>query len=40
MIRVTCIGLVLGVENFFIIGVLVGHSGIEGRMLGFIEMIL
>lgn len=40
MIHVTCIGLVLGVENFFIINVLVGHSGIEGRMLGFIGMIL
>lgn len=36
MIRVICIGLVLGVENFFIISVLVGRNGIGGRMLGFI----
>lgn len=40
MIRVTCIGLVLGVENFFIVGVLVGRSEIEGMMLEFIEIIL
>lgn len=37
VIHVICIGLVLGVKNFFIINVLVGHSEIEGRMLGFIE---
>lgn len=34
MIRVICIGLVLVVGNFFIVSVLVGHSGIGGRMLG------
>ena len=36
MIRVICIGLVLGVGSFFIISVLVAHNGIGGRMLGFI----
>lgn len=36
MIRVICIGLVLGVGNFFIVSVLVGRNGIGGRMLGFI----
>lgn len=40
MIRVICIGLVLGAGNFFIVGVSVGHSGIEDRMLGFIGIIL
>ena len=39
-IRVTCTGLVSEVENFFIVSVLVGHSEIEGRMLGFIGRIL
>lgn len=28
------------VENFFIVGVLIGHIGNVGRMLGFIGMIL
>ncbi len=37
MIRVIYIRLVLGVESFFIINVLIGHSGIEDRMLGFIK---
>lgn len=37
VIHVICIGLVLRVRNFFIGDVLVGHNGIEGRMLGFIE---
>lgn len=37
VIRVICIGLVLKVENFFIIDVLAGHNGIEGMMLGFIR---
>lgn len=37
VIHVICIGLVLGVKNFFIISVLVDRSGIGGRMLGFIE---
>lgn len=36
MIHVICIGLVLRVKNFFIVGVLVGRNGIEDRMLGFI----
>lgn len=36
VIRVICIVLVLGVGSFFIIGVLVGRSGIGDRMLGFI----
>lgn len=30
----------LGGGNFFIVDVLVGHIGIEGRMLEFIEMLL
>lgn len=34
------IKLMLGGENFFIVGVLVGHIGIEGRMLESIEMLL
>lgn len=34
--RVICIRLVLGVGSFFIVGVLVGHSEIEDRMLEFI----
>lgn len=37
MIHVICIGLVLKVENFFIIDVLAGHNGIEDMMLGFIR---
>ena len=37
MIRVICIRLVSGVRSFFIINVLIGHNGIEDRMLGFIE---
>lgn len=37
VIHVICIGLVLGVGNFFIVSVLIGRSGIEDRMLGFIE---
>ena len=37
MIHVICIGLMLGVKNFFIVGVLVGHNGIEDKMLGFIR---
>ena len=36
VICVICIGLVLEVKNFFIADVLVGHSEIEDRMLGFI----
>lgn len=36
VIHVIYIGLMLGVGNFFIVNVLVGHSGIEGRMLEFI----
>lgn len=36
MIRVIYIGLMLGVGSFFIVNVLVGRSGIEGRMLEFI----
>ena len=34
--HVIYIGLVLGVRNIFIVGVLVGHNGIGGKMLGFI----
>lgn len=37
VIRVIYIWLVLGVKNFFIVSVLIGRSGIEDRMLGFIE---
>ena len=32
----TRIGLALGVERFFIVGVLVDHNGIRDRMLKFI----
>ena len=35
MIHVICIELVLGAGSFFIVSVLVDHSGIGGRMLGF-----
>jgi len=37
VIRVIYIWLVLRVKNFFIVSVLIGRSGIEDRMLGFIE---
>ncbi|MDL1310935.1 hypothetical protein PSU14_21145, partial [Yersinia pestis] len=37
---VICIRLVLVVGSFFIVGVLVGHSGIVGMMLGFIKRLL
>lgn len=37
VIHVICIGLVSRVKNFFIVGVLVGHNGIEDKMLGFIR---
>ena len=33
---VICIGLGLEGGSFFIVSVLVGHSGIVGKMLGFI----
>lgn len=36
MIHAICIGLRLGEESFFIVGVLVDHIEIGGRMLGFI----
>lgn len=36
VIHVICIGLMLRVKNFFIGDVLVGRSGIEDMMLGFI----
>lgn len=39
MRHVICIGLRLGGENFFIVGVLVDHIEIGGRMLGFIERL-
>ena len=36
MIHVICIGLVLGVGNFFRVNVSVGHTRVGGKMLKFI----